>query len=57
MMPFRGQAYWALLGLNVITWGKLKALAYHPTKKVHKAEEPTYLSTNVCRKKGYLFPV
>jgi hypothetical protein len=27
--------------------GKLTARAYHPTKKVNKAEELTYLSTNI----------
>jgi hypothetical protein len=27
--------------------GKLTALACHPTKKVNKAEELTYLSTNI----------
>jgi hypothetical protein len=50
MMPFRGQARWAkMMSLTV--------LAYHPTKKLYKAEELTYLSTNVCRKKGCSFPV
>jgi hypothetical protein len=28
--------------------GKLTALAYHPTKGVNKAEELTYLSTNIA---------
>jgi len=28
-------------------WGKLTALACHPTKWVNKAEELTYLSTNI----------
>jgi hypothetical protein len=28
-------------------WGNLRALACHPTKKVNKAEEQTYLSTKI----------
>ncbi len=28
--------------------GKLTALAYHPTIRVNKAEELTYLSTNIA---------
>jgi len=28
--------------------GKLTALACHPTKRVNKAEELTYLSTNIA---------
>jgi len=28
--------------------GKLTALACHPTKKVNKAEQLTYLSTNIA---------
>jgi len=28
--------------------GKLTALAYHPTKRVNKAEELTYQSTNIA---------
>jgi hypothetical protein len=43
MTSFRGQA----TGKNDITGGKLTALAGHPTKKVNKAEELTYLSTNI----------
>jgi hypothetical protein len=44
MMLLRGQASWA----NMMSpGGKLKALECHPTKKVNKAEEPTYLSTNI----------
>jgi hypothetical protein len=44
MMSFRGQA-----SRDKITSprGKLTALACHPTKKVNKAEELTYLSTNI----------
>jgi hypothetical protein len=34
--------------------GKLTALAGHPMKKVNKAEEPTYLSTNIDSKKNTL---
>ncbi len=29
------------LGKNSVTWGKLTALACHPTRKVNKAEELT----------------
>jgi hypothetical protein len=44
MMLLRGQASWA----NMMSpGGKLKALECHPTKKVNKAEELTYLSTNI----------
>jgi hypothetical protein len=43
MMKFRGQARWAKM---TSPGGKLKAPACHPTKKVNKAEELTYLSTN-----------
>jgi hypothetical protein len=41
---FRGQASWAKMASP---GGKLTAPACHPTKKVNKAEELTYLSTNI----------
>jgi hypothetical protein len=44
MMSFRGQASWAKM---ISPGGKLTTLACHPTKKVNKAEELTYLSTNI----------
>jgi hypothetical protein len=44
MTSFRGQAKWAKM---TSTRGKLTALVCHPTKKVNKAEELTYLSTNI----------
>jgi hypothetical protein len=44
MMPLRGQASWAKM---MSFGGKLRALACHPTKYVNKAEEPTFLSTNI----------
>jgi hypothetical protein len=44
MMSFRGQASWAKM---TSPGGKLTALACHPTKRVHKAEELIYLSTNI----------
>ncbi len=43
MTSFRGQASWAKITSPV---GKLRALACHPTKKVIKADELTYISTN-----------
>jgi hypothetical protein len=44
MLLFRGQASSAkMMSLE----GKLIALACHPTKRVNKAEELTYLSTNI----------
>jgi hypothetical protein len=44
MTPLKGQASWA----NMMSpGGKLKALKCHPTKKVNKAEELTYLLTNI----------
>jgi hypothetical protein len=43
MTSFRGQARWAKM---TSPWGKLTALAYHKTKRVNKAEELTYISTN-----------
>jgi hypothetical protein len=45
-MSFRGQASLAKM---MSPGGKLTALAYHPTKKVNKAEELTYLFTNIER--------
>ncbi len=44
MMSFGGQASWAKM---MSPWGKVTSLACHPTKKVNKAEELTYLSTNI----------
>jgi len=41
-MSFRGQAKWAKMTSPGV---KLTALACHPTAKVNKAEEQTYLST------------
>jgi hypothetical protein len=43
MASFRGQVGWAKMSSP---GGKLIALACHPNKKVKKAEELTYLSTN-----------
>jgi hypothetical protein len=43
-MSFKVQASLAKITLS---GGKLIALACHPTKKVNKAEELTYLSTNI----------
>ncbi len=45
MTSFRGQA-----GLAKMTslGDKLTALVYHLTKIINKAEELTYLSTNIC---------
>ncbi len=40
MMPFRGQNWQAKMAS---TGSKLTALACHPTKRVNKAEELTYL--------------
>jgi hypothetical protein len=45
MMSFRGQASSAQM---TPLGGKLTALACHPTKKVNKAEELTYLSANIA---------
>jgi hypothetical protein len=59
MMSFRGQASWTKMTspggkLTALAYhqtkkcgGKLTALTYHQTKKVNKAEELTYLSTNI----------
>ena len=44
MTSFRGQASWAKM---MSPGGKLTALAYHPNRKVNKAEELTYLSPNI----------
>jgi hypothetical protein len=38
MMSLQGQAGWAKM---TSAGGKLTALAFHPTKKVNKAEEKT----------------
>ncbi len=43
-MSFRGQVSWAKM---TSPGDKLTALACRPTKKVNKAEEVTYLSTNI----------
>jgi hypothetical protein len=43
-MSFRGQASWAKM---MSPRGKLTAPACHPTKKVNKADEPTYHSINI----------
>jgi len=44
MTSLRGQASWAKM---TSPGGKLTAMACHPTKIVNKAEELTYLSTNM----------
>jgi hypothetical protein len=44
MTPFRGLAIWAKMTL---LGGKLTAQACYPTKKVSKAEELTFLYTNI----------
>jgi hypothetical protein len=44
MISFRGQAGSAKM---VSLEGKLTALVCHPTKRVNKAEELTYLFTNI----------
>jgi hypothetical protein len=44
MTSFRGAGW---LGIKTSPRGKLTALACHQTKKVNKAEELTYLSTNI----------
>jgi hypothetical protein len=44
MTSFRGQASLAKM---TSLGGKLTALACHPTKRVNKAEERTYFSTNI----------
>jgi hypothetical protein len=44
MMSFRGQVSLAKM---MSPGGKLAALACHLTKKVSKAEQQTYLSTNI----------
>ncbi len=47
MMSLKGQARWAKM---TSLWGKLTALACHPTKYVNKPEHPTYLTTDIGRK-------
>jgi hypothetical protein len=47
MTSFRGQASSAKM---TSLGGKLTALACHPTKRASKAEELTYLSTNIVKK-------
>ena len=49
-MSFRGQASWAKM---TSPRGKLSALVGHPMTKVNKAEELTYLSTNIDSKEEY----
>ncbi len=44
MTSIRGQASWAKIASP---GGQLKALAYHLTKKLNKAEELTYLPANI----------
>jgi len=44
MMSFKGQASWTKM---MSPGGNLSALACHPTKKVNKAEQLTYLSTKI----------
>jgi hypothetical protein len=44
MTLFRGQASWAKMTSPVAI---VTSLACHPTKKVNKAEELTYLSTDI----------
>jgi hypothetical protein len=46
MTSLKGQARWAKM---TSPGGKLAALACHPTKEVNKAEELTYLSTDITR--------
>jgi hypothetical protein len=43
-MQFRRKASWVKMTLP---GGKLTVLACHPTKRVNKAEELTYLSANI----------
>jgi hypothetical protein len=44
MTSFGGQASWVKMASP---GGKLTTLAYHPTKRVNKAQEMTYLSINI----------
>jgi hypothetical protein len=44
MTSFRGQGSWAKMMSPRV---KLTSPACHPTKRVNKAEELTYLSTNI----------
>ncbi len=53
MTPFRGQASWAKM---MSPPGKLTALACHLTNRVNKAEELTYLSTNIAPGQAKLQP-
>jgi hypothetical protein len=45
MASFKRQASWAKM---TSPGGKLTALAYHLSKRVNKAEELTYLSSNIA---------
>jgi hypothetical protein len=47
MTTFRGQASWAKM---TSPGGKPAALVCHLTKRVNKAEELTYLLTNIAKK-------
>ncbi len=53
MTSFSGQASWAKM---MSPRGKLTALASHLTKKVNKAEELTYLSTNIGGNFNFISP-
>jgi hypothetical protein len=53
MTSFRGQARWAKMTL---AGDKLIAQMCHPTKKVNKAEELTYLSTSIGSSSLSLMP-
>jgi hypothetical protein len=44
MVSFRGQVRWAKM---TAPRGKLTALACHPTKKINKVKELTYLYGNI----------
>jgi hypothetical protein len=44
------------LSKNDVTWGKVTALVCHPTKKVNKEEELTYLSSNFNQASSILAP-
>jgi len=46
MKSFRGEAR---QGKMMSSGGKLTALSYHPTKRVNKSEELTYLPTIIGR--------
>jgi hypothetical protein len=47
MTSFKGQARWANITSRGGGGGKLIALERHTTEKVNKAEELTYLYTNI----------